>query len=208
MTVIPLGAGLPRRSSHLPANLSEPLIARRDCACSIRLFGVAPGGGYRVSPAVSFCATNSQLAPLVGRKDTATRLCGPIPRLRRRQAFDYYVRPLAVTLLYGARTFLSASCDAQRPPGQLHQPILAPGPPVAAPHCRSACSGQTGIGLFPLALVALRGLVFAAAVFLPAALLLRFLALSAPRAEMLHIVVVALVFVVRNPARNAQHRQR
>jgi len=51
MTVIPLGAGLPRRSSHLPADLSEPLIARQDCACSIRLFGVAPGGGYRVSPA-------------------------------------------------------------------------------------------------------------------------------------------------------------
>ena len=29
MTVIPLGAGLPRRSSHLPADLSEPLTARQ-----------------------------------------------------------------------------------------------------------------------------------------------------------------------------------
>jgi len=29
MTVIPLGAGLPRRSSHLPADLSEPLMARQ-----------------------------------------------------------------------------------------------------------------------------------------------------------------------------------
>lgn len=57
------------------------------CTCSIRLFGVAPGGGYRVSPAASF-ATNSRLAPLLGREDAATRLCGPIPRLRRRQACD------------------------------------------------------------------------------------------------------------------------
>ena len=135
MTVIPLGAGLPRRSSHLPANLSEPLIARRNRAYSIRLFGVAPGGGYRVSPAAPSCATNSRLAPLLGREDTATRLCGPIPRLRQRQAFDYYVRPLAVTLLCGARTFLSVPIKGtQRPPGRLHASILASAPLADLPH--------------------------------------------------------------------------
>jgi hypothetical protein len=41
-TVIPLGARLPVRSSHLPAGS-----AGRVVAC---LFGVAPGGGCRVSP--------------------------------------------------------------------------------------------------------------------------------------------------------------
>lgn len=42
MTVIHLGAGLLRRSSFLPARS-----ASRINAC---LFGIAPGGGYRVSP--------------------------------------------------------------------------------------------------------------------------------------------------------------
>jgi hypothetical protein len=46
MTVIPLGAGLLRRSSHLPARSASSIIAR--------LFGVAPGGGCRVSPAIRF----------------------------------------------------------------------------------------------------------------------------------------------------------
>ena len=62
MTVIPLGPGLPQGSSHLPADLSEPLIARQACACSIRLFGVAPGGGYRVSPA-AIASGDSSLWP-------------------------------------------------------------------------------------------------------------------------------------------------
>ncbi len=72
MTVIPLGAGLPRRSSHLPADLSEPLIARQDCACSIRLFGVAPGGGYRVSP---LGAPDARTSPRAGPKDSSLWPC-------------------------------------------------------------------------------------------------------------------------------------
>jgi len=62
MTVIHLGAALPRRSSHLPADSASSVV--------VRLLGVAPDGGCRVSPA-SFWSD-------------ATRLCGPVPRLRRR----------------------------------------------------------------------------------------------------------------------------
>ena len=42
MTAMPLGAGLLHRSSFLPARSASSIIA-----C---LFGIAPGGGYRVSP--------------------------------------------------------------------------------------------------------------------------------------------------------------
>ena len=42
VTVIPLGVRLPARSSHLPASSAGHVVA-----C---LFGVAPGGGCRVSP--------------------------------------------------------------------------------------------------------------------------------------------------------------
>jgi len=42
MTAIPLGDGLLRRSSFLPARSASSIIA-----C---LFEIAPGGGYRVSP--------------------------------------------------------------------------------------------------------------------------------------------------------------
>jgi len=62
MTVIHLDAALPRRSSHLPAGSASSVVAR--------LLGVAPDGGCPVSPA-SFWSD-------------ATRLCGPVPRLRRR----------------------------------------------------------------------------------------------------------------------------
>jgi len=61
MTVIPLGAALPLRSSHLPANSASSVV--------VRILGVAPDGGCRVSPACPW------------RK--ATRLCGPVPRLHR-----------------------------------------------------------------------------------------------------------------------------
>ena len=44
VTVIPLGHELPRGSSHLPADSASSII--------VRLFGVAPGGGCRVSPLV------------------------------------------------------------------------------------------------------------------------------------------------------------
>jgi len=57
-------------------------MARQACACRIRLFGVAPGGGCRVSPLGR--QTRGQVRAPVPR----TRLCGPIPRLRRRRAFD------------------------------------------------------------------------------------------------------------------------
>jgi hypothetical protein len=69
----------------------------------VRLFGVAPGGGCRVS------------RPHAGH--AFTRLCGPIPRLGRREA-ACCVRPLAVTLPCGVRTFLSRS----------HRHIIRPAP--------------------------------------------------------------------------------
>jgi len=84
MTVIRLGAALPRRSSRLPADSASSVV--------VRLFGVAPDGGCRVSPA-SACAE-------------ATRLCGPVPRLHRPEA-AYSGRALPGILLCGARTFLS-----------------------------------------------------------------------------------------------------
>ena len=43
MAVIPLGATLPLRSCHLPADSASSVI--------VRLLGVAPDGGCRVSPA-------------------------------------------------------------------------------------------------------------------------------------------------------------
>jgi len=61
MAVIPLGASLPVRSSHLPADSASSVV--------VRLLGVAPDGGCRVSPAAVLPA--------------ATRLCGPVPRLRQ-----------------------------------------------------------------------------------------------------------------------------
>src|SRR5687767_12732823 len=59
MTVIPLGRGLLHGSSFLPARSASNINA-----C---LFGIAPGGGYRVSPFATCIAK--------------TRLCGPVPRL-------------------------------------------------------------------------------------------------------------------------------
>jgi len=56
MAVIPLGAPLPARSSHLPADSASSVV--------VRLFGVAPDGGCRVSPAAV--------------RPAATRLCGPV----------------------------------------------------------------------------------------------------------------------------------
>ncbi|SOY54480.1 S-adenosyl-methyltransferase (modular protein) [Cupriavidus taiwanensis] len=61
MTTIPLGRLLPAGSSSLPADS-----AGRFIAC---LFGIAPGGGYRVSP----------FPP--GEPGGKTRLCGPIPHV-------------------------------------------------------------------------------------------------------------------------------
>ncbi len=47
MTIIPLGYPLPDSSSHLPARLRRE--ALRSSSLHARLFGVAPGGGCRVS---------------------------------------------------------------------------------------------------------------------------------------------------------------
>jgi len=52
---------LPERSSRLPADDASSVM--------VRLFGVAPDGGCRVSPA--------------SVRPEATRLCGPVPRLDR-----------------------------------------------------------------------------------------------------------------------------
>lgn len=61
VTTIPLDRLLPAGSSSLPADSASRFIA-----C---LLGIAPGGGYRVSP---FALTEA------GAK---TRLCGPIPHV-------------------------------------------------------------------------------------------------------------------------------
>src|SRR5438067_10952762 len=52
MTVIHLGAALPQRSSHLPADSASSVI--------VRLLGVAPDGGCRVSPAPASVLTKRE----------------------------------------------------------------------------------------------------------------------------------------------------
>src|SRR5450755_3628392 len=92
MTAIRLGVALPRRSSHLPADLASSL----GLNLFVRLLGVAPDGGCRVSP-----------APDGVSQSGATRLCGPVPRLRRPLARSTYCGwALPSILLCGARTFL------------------------------------------------------------------------------------------------------
>jgi hypothetical protein len=66
MTAIHLGRELLHGSSFLPARSASSINA-----C---LFGIAPSGGYRVSPFVTLRAAFAAHVP-------KTRLCGPIPRL-------------------------------------------------------------------------------------------------------------------------------
>jgi len=68
---IPLGPESLQGSSHLPASSAGHVIAR--------LFGVAPGGGCRVSPPPHRNG-QSALRRYPNRHDR-TRLCGPVPRL-------------------------------------------------------------------------------------------------------------------------------
>jgi hypothetical protein len=98
MTAIPLGRELLHGSSFLPARSASNINA-----C---LFGIAPGGGYRVSPFVTQGAAFALPSP----KDSSLW-----PYSAPRDG-----RPLAVTLLYGVRTFLPPSCDGQRLSGLLH----------------------------------------------------------------------------------------
>ena len=69
LTVIPLGAGLPLRSSHLPARSDGPsLPARSRVAC---LFGVAPGGVWRaVRVATNAVSSYLAVSPLPGAHHT------------------------------------------------------------------------------------------------------------------------------------------
>ncbi|MDB5839239.1 MAG: hypothetical protein JWQ23_1191 [Herminiimonas sp.] len=90
MTAIHLGLRLLAGSSFLPARSASNIIA-----C---LFGIAPGGGYRVSPFVNLAGLrrvpeDSSLWPCSAPCDG---------------------RPLAVTLLYGVRTFLPPSLLVNR----------------------------------------------------------------------------------------------
>src|SRR6058998_3992727 len=65
MAVIRLGATLPRRSSHLPADSASSVI--------VRLLGVAPDGGCRVSPASPRCypwPSDSSLWPCSSRSSS------------------------------------------------------------------------------------------------------------------------------------------
>src|SRR4051812_8528163 len=83
VTVIPLDVRLPARSSHLPASSVGHVNA-----C---LFGVAPGGGCRVSPR----RFPRQQADTVAADSSLWPCSSP-----------HGGRSLAVTLPYGARTFL------------------------------------------------------------------------------------------------------
>jgi hypothetical protein len=87
MTAIPLGRELLHGSSFLPARSASNINA-----C---LFGIAPDGGYRVSPFV----TQGAAFALPGPKDSSLW-----PYSAPRGG-----RPLAVILLYGVRTFLPSS---------------------------------------------------------------------------------------------------
>src|SRR5262249_36390818 len=89
MTVIHLGASLPPRSCHLPADSASSVV--------VRLLGVAPDGGCRVSPAPRAGLTQP-------RSDSSLWPCSsPSPSAL---AATYSVWALPSILLYGARTFL------------------------------------------------------------------------------------------------------
>jgi hypothetical protein len=98
MTAIPLGRELLHGSSFLPARSASSINA-----C---LFGIAPSGGYRVSPFV----TQGAAFALPGPKDSSLWPCSA----------PHGGRPLAVTLLCGVRTFLPPSRDGRRLSGLLH----------------------------------------------------------------------------------------
>ena len=110
LTAIPLGLGLLQGSSHLPASSAGHVIA-----C---LFGVAPGGG---------CLAVRVTANAVRSYRTFSPLPDP-PSIRWPSAVcslwpcssPHGGRSLAVTLPYGARTFLSVPKSTQRLSGQLH----------------------------------------------------------------------------------------
>jgi len=90
MTIIPLGLPLPTSSSHLPARLGRDTLSRQKPVA--RLLGVAPGGGYRVSRPRSELRILVSVALFLALGTLADACC---------------VRPLAVTLPCGVRTFLS-----------------------------------------------------------------------------------------------------
>ena len=94
MAVIPLGASLPLRSSHLPADSASSVI--------VRLLGVAPDGGYRVSPAADRCDPARQ------RLVSVALFIAFIAAL----ATTYGVWALPSIPLFGARTFLPSFARA------------------------------------------------------------------------------------------------
>ena len=74
VTIIPLGLQLPAGSSHLPADSASSVV--------VRLFGVAPGGGYRASrvptPAVRSYRTVSPLPDPSCDGHRRSALCCPV----------------------------------------------------------------------------------------------------------------------------------
>ena len=108
VTIIPLGPELPPGSSHLPADSASRVI--------IRLFGVAPGGGYRAvrvpTSAVRSYRTVSPLPDPFAWPSAVYSLL-PCHRLGPVLPPAYSVWALPSTLLCGARTFLhmNESCS-------------------------------------------------------------------------------------------------
>lgn len=88
MAAIPLGNALLHYSCHLPAHSASRLI--------VCLLGVAPGGGYRVSPDFILAEQNRLVS---------------VALFLALYLAAFSVRPLAVTLLYGVRTFLCQDAD-------------------------------------------------------------------------------------------------
>jgi hypothetical protein len=105
MTVIPLGPPLPTGSSRLPADSASSVV--------VRLFGVAPDGGCRVSPAP---------------EKEATRLCGPVPRLRPDREVGAIAAgryPASCSVEPGLSS-PPESFPGQRRSGRLRSPIIRP----------------------------------------------------------------------------------
>ena len=127
MAIISLGLPLLVTSCNLPGHLTEraapqpsPILANR--STTFALLGLAPGG---VCPAGDITAAAGGL--LHHRFTLACRI-----KTGRQYASllhlpsSYPARPLAGTVLFGVRTFLSSRLMEPRPPGQLDNLIVSP----------------------------------------------------------------------------------
>ena len=127
MAIISLGLPLLATSCNLPGHLTERAAPRpspilTDRSTTFALLGLAPGG---VCPAGDIAAA---AGGLLHHRFTLTcripsgRQCASLLHLPS----GYPARPLAGTVLFGVRTFLSSKLMEPRPPGQLDNLIVSP----------------------------------------------------------------------------------